>query len=180
MIPISDLDDKAVEDTPELVVECPVGKAPPDLPEVSKGPPDLPDFTSFEYELPVEKNLLTRLQGLAKIGLNGGLCRWSGKSLYNLYVNSLDARNLDHALNLIGLLLGDLSTTEAGIANRIYLMGRARSLAEVKQRLGASVHNAREAEIMLNQYYSIDGAERSVMKEGISINILNQANKSDD
>jgi len=176
VIPISDLDDKAVEDTPELVVERPVGG----VPEVSKGPPDLPDFTSFEYELPVEKNLLTRLQGLAKIGLNGGLCRWSGKSLYNLYVNSLDARNLDHALNLIGLLPGDLSTTEAGIANRIYLMGRARSLAEVKQRLGASVHNAREAEIMLNQYYGIDGAERSVMKEGISINILNQANKSDD
>ncbi len=98
------------------------------------------------------------------------------KSAYLLYLNGLDCGSLEIALNSIGLMSDDLSQPELGCANRVYLMARAKTLAEVKKKLTLSASNAKEAELLLRKVYGINDTENKILGTGFNVSIMNEVN----
>ena len=87
---------------------------------------------------------------LAKIFVCG---RWTPLSLYSVYMRGLEVGTFTDALNLMGLADGDLQRDECDAAKRMYLMSRARNLAQVKSALTGQCRNSKEAEVLLKYIY---------------------------
>lgn len=102
--------------------------------------------------------------------------RWTPLSLYSVYMRGLEVGTFADALNLMGLTDGDLTPDEADSAKRMYLMSRARNLAQVKSALTGQCRNSKEAEVLLKYIYRLEtGGSDGVGSVGLVVNVTGGA-----